>query len=518
MKKITIVICMIIVAISGIYFFMVDGLSDISQANSNDLTKNGKGKILYYRSPMNPNQISKVPMKDEMGMDYIPVYENELSNSGVVKIDPVVVQNMNVKTTSVGIKEISSKIVTNGVLKTNETQDYIVTTRVNGYIQKLYVNYTGQKVHKGEKLMDIYSPELVAAEQELVTALSYQYTVKNSTISHASGDELLKNAVQKLRLLEISESEINRIKETKNVKTYTTLYAQNTGTVISKNILEGQKITAGQPLMEISNLSTLWLLADIYEYELSKVKVGSKARIRFNFFPEKEFSGRITFIYPTIDPKTRTATIRIDLSNHNGLLKPNMFAKVEIDGKNIGKYPVVPEQSVIRSGFQNTVIQSLGNGKFKPINIDLGDYSNGYYQVLNGISEGDKIVTSAQFLIASESNLQSALSQFSSSSDSGKANRIIKEKPNSSSVMSLNSQKNSVKQDAFENGAIIRKGVIDLSLIDKNKDEKLFQDIMDWNVISDEAGECPICGMKLKEFRIDQVKKNLIENGFKYKK
>ena len=478
-------------------------------------------KILYYRNPMDPSIVSDHPQKDEMGMEYVPVYEDETSSRGIVKIDPSVVQNMNVKTIPVEVKKLSSHVITNGVLKTNETQDYIVTTRVNGYVQKLYVNYTGQKVSKGEKLMDIYSPELVAAEQELITALSYQNAVNRSDISSvaSSGNDLVRNAVRKLQLLEIPESEIKRLESTKDLKTYTTLYAQNTGTVISKNILEGQKIMAGQPLLEISNLSTLWLTADIYEYELSKIEIGSPAKIKFNYFPGKEFNSKVSFIYPTIDSKSRTAKIRIDINNTNGKMMPEMFANVEISGKDLGSNPVVPENAVIRSGEKDIVIIALGEGKFKPQQVTLGGYSNGYYQVLKGLEAGNEIVTSAQFLIDSESNLKSAIDQLQST-----AQLIPKEEKPENSLSIKNYEENNKTMDMNKNdenkidkNSIVRKGTINLKSIDQNKDGKVYQDMMDWNVISDDAGKCPLCGMKLKEVTIEQAEKNLKDHGFKIK-
>ena len=275
---------------------------------NNGEKKTGERKILYWRAPMDPNEIYDSPGKSKMGMDLVPVYEVETSGTGIVSIDPQVQQNMNIKTAIVEVKQLSSIVTTNGVLTTNETSEYIVTTRINGWVEKLYVNYTGQQVSKGSKLMDIYSPELVSAQQELLTALSYQNSVNGSSLESIkqSGNELVKNAMKKLELLEVPESEINRLINTKEVKTDLTLYAQKSGTVLEKNIIEGQKISAGMPLLKISNLSSLWLLADIYEYELTKVKVGSEASITFNFLPGKNYEGKVSFIYPTLDPKSRT--------------------------------------------------------------------------------------------------------------------------------------------------------------------------------------------------------------------
>jgi membrane fusion protein, copper/silver efflux system len=479
-------------------------------------------KVLYWRAPMNPNEVYDHPGKSKMGMDLVPVYEDEASGNGIIKINGAVQQNMNVKTAVVETKDLNSEVITNGILSTDEQSEYIVTTRVNGWVQKLYVNYTGQVVKKGEKLLDIYSPELVAAEQELLTALSYQSAVKNSSINEAaaSGDELLKNAVTKLELLEIPASEIEKIKETKIVKTYMTLYAQNSGTVIAKNVVEGEKIMAGIQLLDIVNLSNLWLTADIYEYELPKVELGSPADITFNFFPGKIFKSRVSFIYPTLDDKTRTVKVRFDIPNYNNELKPSMFAGIVIKGKSLGNYPVVPEQAALRSGQKNIVILALGNGKFKPIEVVLGDYSNGYYQVLKGISAGDIIVTSAQFLIDSESNLEVAISQFSGQSKKDTMKMETNVEDNTGSMKEMDMKKGpdiSSSSESSSSDPRIRKGIIDLSAIDKNKDGKLYEDIMDWNVISDKPGICPLCGMTLKEFTIKEVKENLAKHGFRYK-
>ena len=533
MKIQNIIIGILVIIIAVITYLWLGSSSSSNSANtmnsSSKQTAEKERKILFWRAPMNPSEVYNHPGKSKMGMDLVPVYEDEASGNGIVTINGAIQQNMNVKTAVVDYKDLSSQVITNGILTVDEQNEYMVTTRVSGWIQKLYVNFTGQEVKKGEKLMDIYSPELVAAEQELLTALSYQSTVKNSTINEAkaSGDELLKNAVEKLRLLEIPDNEIERIKETKDVKTYMTLYAQQGGTVIVKNVVEGQKVMAGASLLHIADLSNLWLTADIYEYELSKIKLGSPANISFNFFPGKAFKSRISFIYPILDNKTRTVKIRFDIPNYNNELKPSMFANIVIKGKDLGNYPVVPEQAVIRSGQKNIVILALGDGKFKPIEVTLGDYSGGYYQVLEGISCGGEIVTSAQFLIDSESNLQAAISQFSGASPKGTGKKdtlkMGTDKNNKTgSVKNMDVKKGpdlsaSSESAAAEKDSRIRQGVIDLSAIDKNNDGKLYEDIMDWNVISDKPGTCPLCGMTLKEFTIKEVKENLAKHGFKYK-
>ncbi len=492
----------LIIGAGGYSFFQSSNSSSAKNESSTGKTaskENGKRKILYWRAPMNPKEIYDHPGKSNMGMDLVPVYADDSGESGVVSINPVMQQDMNVKIATVKEGKLNPEIFTNGILQPNEKKEYVATTKVAGWIDKLYINYTGQKVRKGEKLVKIYSPELVAAQEEYLTALAYDKAVSNG----GNISNLIKNAVRKLELLDVTKDEIQRLHDTQQVRKYVTLYSPIAGTVIFKGVEEGAKINRGTPLLKIADLSDLWILADIYEYEASKVSVGLPAKVTFDYLPGKEYNGRISFIYPTLDTKTRTLKVRLDLPNRNGELKPGMFANVDIKTTSNGVFPLVPEQAVLRSGKQNTVIISLGDGKFKPAQIELGEYANGYYQVLKGLSANTKIVTSAQFLIDSESNLRASVEMFNGPSDSSKTEMNMNDK--------VSGKQEEVKSD------LIRKGVIDVEAIDVNKDGKLFQDVMDWNVISDKPGDCPICGMHLQEMTIDQVKKNLKENGFEYK-
>jgi len=479
----------------------------------------GEKKILYWRAPMDPNEIYDKPGKSKMGMELVPVYDDEGSSSGVVTIDASIQQNMNLKLTTVEEKKLSNVINTNGVLTTDERNEFIVTTKVNGWIEKLYVNYTGQKIKKGEKLADIYSPELVAAQQELLTAVEYKNatTGKEGNNILNSGDELINNTIKKLELLDISDADIKNIIETKKLRKYVTLYAPANGTVLMKYVIEGEKIAAGKQLLHIADLSNLWLKADIYENELNKVSIGSKAKINFTYFPAKTYEGKVSFIYPTINPKTRIIQVRINISNNSNELKPDMFAKVEIIGNDLGLMPVISETSVIRSGQKNISILSLGQGKFKPVEIKLGGYSDGYYQILSGLKTGDKIVSSAQFLIDSESSLRSAINMYNSVNYENPENKNSISEENKNEKIS-NTKESEHKHAQTEIGSVIvREGIIDVESIDINNDGKVFECPMDWNVISDESGNCPLCEMKLLEYSVEETKENLTNNGFKHK-
>lgn len=489
-------------------------LTPMKGTGNKSTTPDGEREILYWRAPMDPNEIYEEPGKSKMGMDLVPVYADEAGASGVVTIDGSVIQNMNVKVIKVKSKELVPKIFTNGILTTDERKEYSITTKASGWIEKLYINYTGQEVSKGQKLVDIYSPELVAAQQELLTTME-SYGDGSSVFDER---KLVENAKTKLKLFDITEGEIEELIKTKKIKKYMTLYSPVNGTVLKKNILEGEKIKAGKELMKIANLSNLWLHAELYEGELGQIEVGSDAKINFSYKPEKTYNGKVTFIHPTVDPKTRTIKARIEIPNTSGELKPAMFGNVIIEGNNLGSKPSIPETSVLRSGKKTIVIVSLGEGRFKPKEIQLGQYSDSYYQVLNGLEEGDLIVSSGQFMIDSESSLRSAVQMYTSSEkESSEMDMDMDNKNEEEMQMDMNETEMEHDHSTEENSSIVREGIIDVEAIDKNGDGKVFQDPMDWNVISDEPGRCPLCEMKLKEYTIENAKKNLKKHGYEYK-
>ncbi len=496
-------------------------LTPIRSSNNSKPIDPKDRKIIYWRAPMNPNEIYDESGKSQMGMDLVPVYEDEGGASGVVTVDGSVLQSMNVKMEFVKSQNLSSTIYTNGILETDERKEFALTTKFDGWIEKLYVNYTGQKVRKGQKLVDIYSPKLVAAQQELLTAVNYDVSFSGSSKSR-----MIENAKRKLELFDISDADIEKIINSKKVNKYMTLYAPFNGTVLSKNVLEGEMIKAGKEIIKIADLSNLWLKADIYESELGKISVGSKSEITFSYNPNKTYNGNVTFIYPTVNPKTRTVTVRIDINNRNDKLKPSMFGNVILKGKELGEVPTIPETAVLRSGKRNIVILSLGNGKFKPVEVTLGLYADGFYQVLTGLKVNDAIVSSGQFMIDSESSLRSAVKLFTSDkAEKAQKKEMTEEemqnmnKDDSNNMTNMESEKKEedVAEEYNHEISIVHKGIIDVASIDKNGDGKVFQDPMDWNVISDEDGRCPVCGMFLKEVTIEEAKMNLKMNGFEYK-
>jgi len=506
---------------AGSYYLLVVKNSNSGQTSGesqiNKKTKKSKRKVLFWRAPMNPKEIHDRPGKSSMGMELIPVYADASGTAGVVSVNPVIQQDMNVKITTVKSGELNAEVFTNGIIQPDEQKEYVATTKIGGWIDKMYINYTGQKVHKGDKLIKIYSPELVAAQEEYLTALAYDNAMKTT----GAKTTLIQNAIRKLELLDVSDMEIQHLKETKQVRKYIILTSLIDGTVLYKGVEEGAKINRGTPLLKIANLHSLWILADIYEYELFKIGLGDHARITFDYLPGKSYKGKVSFIYPTLDTKTRTIKVRIVVLNPKGELKPGMFAAVDIKGKSFGVHPLVPEQAILRSGLENTVIIALGGGNFKPAQIELGAYSNGFYQVLSGLKVGTRIVTSAQFLIDSESNLNAALSGFSGpkkEADTTAKNKKMDMKGMDMKGMDMKEkQGNASEENKKQTSELIRKGVIDVKAIDKNGDGMLYEDVMHWNVISDKPGVGPICGMKLRKMTIEQVKKNLTEHKFSFR-
>ena len=378
----------------------------------------GERKIAHWRAPMDPSYISDEPGKSPMGMDLIPVYEDELAATGTVQIDPVTVQNIGVKTVRVERQQLSRKVRTVGRVDYDETRMTDVNTKVAGWVEKLFVDYTGQQLKKGQPLLELYSPELVAAQEEYLTALEYHRRLEQSAAEDVvqGAADLLKASAQRLRYWDITDQQIEALKKNRQVERKMTIHSPQEGIVVHKAVFDGAYIKPGQHLYRIGDLSRVWVYADVYEYELPWVKVGQEAEVELSYLPGKIFRGEVTHIYPFLEPKTRTVKVRMVFANPDLELKPEMYANVRIQSTISQEALVVAGQSVIRSGERNVIVVALGEGKFQPREVKLGVEADGHYQVLEGLHEGEKIVTSSQFLIDSESNLKAAVSSMSGAS------------------------------------------------------------------------------------------------------
>jgi len=329
-----------------------------------------------------------------------------------VEISPEQQQLIGVKTVRVSLKSLQKVIRTVGRIEADERKLATINTKIEGWIEKLHVDYTGRYVKKGEPLVEIYSPELLATQQEFISTLKWAgKQTGNEPVSELQkmltkdASAALDAARQRLRLWDISEKQIKHIEQTgKPVRTLT-LYSPVSGFVTQKMAIRGMKVMPGEKLFDIADLSSLWIVADIYEYELPFVKVGQPARITLSYFPGRQFSSRIDYIYPTLSAETRTAKVRLTLPNPGGRLKPQMFTNVEIR-INLGKKLIIPESAVIDTGTSQIVYVDRGEGAFEPREVELGIKADGAVEVLRGIKSGEKVASSANFLIDSEAQLK----------------------------------------------------------------------------------------------------------------
>ncbi|GAB4380956.1 MAG: hypothetical protein Kow0042_31360 [Calditrichia bacterium] len=375
----------------------------------------GERKILYWQAPMDPTEIYDRPGKSKMGMDLVPVYEDEVKSSGgAVTIDPVTVQNMGVRYTTVKRMDFSRTIRTVGKIDYNEEKLYTVTTKISGWIEKLYVDYTGKMVRRGSPLLEIYSPDLVTTQEEYLLALNNKKAVSQSSFaSIKEGAESLLNSTHKrLDYWDIPEAEIEALEKTGRVKKSIPLNSPANGVVVHKNAVEGIFVKQGSNLYQIADLSTVWVYASLYDYELPWISPGQEAEMELSYLPGKTFRGTISYIYPYLEQKTRNARIRLEFPNPDLELKPGMYANVYLQGKVIPNTLVLPTEAVLRSGERNMIFVVRQEGKFEPREVKIaeeGGPGNRYYRVLAGVLEGEKVVTSAQFLLDSESRLQEAI-------------------------------------------------------------------------------------------------------------
>jgi membrane fusion protein, copper/silver efflux system len=378
-------------------------------------TQKGR-KILYWKSPMDPTFISKGPGKDPMGMELVPVYAGEAPTGppGMVRIDPATVQDIGVKTVVVERKALSRDIRTVGRIAYDEARVRRVSPKIGGWIEQQYVNFPGQVVEKGEKLLEIYSPELVATEQEYLTALHYRGRLKDSTLEEAvAGSQgLVAAAETRLRYWNITAAQIKALRERGEITRTMVLHAPFKGIVVDKNVPEGGYLQPGQPVYGIADISTVWVYAEVYEYEAPWLRLGQEATMTLAYLPGVTYHGTVRYIYPYVTNKTRTIQVRMEFRNSRDFdLKPDMWTNVTLQAAISREGLAVPIQAVIRTGTHDVVLIALGGGRFMPRDVRLGAQAGEDFQVLGGLEAGERVVTSAQFLIDSESNLQAALSK-----------------------------------------------------------------------------------------------------------
>jgi Cu(I)/Ag(I) efflux system membrane fusion protein/cobalt-zinc-cadmium efflux system membrane fusion protein len=364
---------------------------------------------------MDPTEIYEKPGKSKMGMDLVPVYEgDEAGGAGSITIDGALQQNMNLRVAKVERRDISTVIRAYGKVTYAEDKEFSVNTKISGWIEKLYVNTTGQRVRKGQPLLEIYSPELVSTQEEYLLALKNHEKLSSSPYESIrnNAEKMLTLAQDRLEYWDISETEIDNIKETGKSRRTILLKSQTTGIVTHKAVVEGDKVDPGMDLFHIVDLSKIWVEASVYESELPLIEVGQKAELELDHVMGQKLEGKVDFIYPYLDPKSRTNNVRLVFDNADSLLKPDMYATVWITSLAASDSLAIPSEAVIHSGKRKIVFVTTGDGKFEPREVRIGvESDDGYIGIVSGLFDGEQVVVSGQFLLDSESQTREAIAK-----------------------------------------------------------------------------------------------------------
>jgi Cu(I)/Ag(I) efflux system membrane fusion protein len=386
-------------------------------------------EILFYRNPMNPAITSPVPAQDEMGMDYIPVYADDEAAggdepAGTVRIDPVTVQNIGVRTAVAEKQPLSRHIRAVGRVAFDEERLSRLHPKTEGWIEELYIDKTGEQIDKDAILLNIYSPQLVTSQQEYLLALNNLEVLDESPYEEIrrGAQELVTSARERLELLDVPAHQIRELEQSRRIKKNLHIHSPFDGVIINIGVREGQYVTPSTELYMIADLSQVWVFADVYENEIPWIQVGDPVDMKLEAIPGKVFSGRVGYIYPYAEAKTRTIRVRLEFDNPDRLLKPDMFADVTIHAQRTIDAVVIPAEAVVRSGEREQVFVVREPGKFEPRDLTLGVSSQGMVQVIEGVSQGEEVVTSSQFLIDSESKLREATAKMRETMSAGQGN------------------------------------------------------------------------------------------------
>jgi len=388
-------------------------------------------EILYYRNPMNPEITSPAPAQDSMGMDYIPVYAEDGAGggdepTGTVRIDPVTVQNIGVRTAVAEEQILSRHVRSVGRVDFDEERLSRLHPKTEGWVEKLYIDKTGEQISKNTILLSLYSPQLVSSQQEYLLALnSLDVLSKSPTEDIRQGAlDLVSSSRDRLELLDVPAHQIRELEKTRKIKKNLHIHSPFDGVIINIGAREGQYVTPTTQLYKIADLSKVWVFADVYENEVSWIQEGDPVEMKLSAIPGKVFTGRVGYIYPYAEAKTRTIKVRLEFDNPDMLLKPDMFADVTIHAQRKVDAIVIPAEAIVRSGAREQVFIVREHGKFEPRDVTLGVSSKGLVQVLEGVSAGETVVTSSQFLIDSESKLREATAKMMEalSSEKGSGN------------------------------------------------------------------------------------------------
>jgi Cu(I)/Ag(I) efflux system membrane fusion protein len=393
-------------------------------------------KLLYYRNPMGLPDTSPVPKKDAMGMDYVPVYEGEADSGNQLNIAIDKVQKLGVKSEAAALRELNRTLRVTGRIETDERRTYTIAPKFEGWVERLYVNTTGQPVSKGQPLFDVYSPELVSAQREHALAVQGLASLKDADEdAKKSMQQLAAASAARLKNWDIADTPLTELpspqssdgttsQSTKSAsgrggerkgqslipaRPHITFRAPVSGIVLEKKAVQGMRFMPGEMLYQIADLSSVWVIAEVPEQDIGQVRLGSHVQVKVDAYPDRGFDGKVDFIYPTLNSATRSVQLRIQIANPQGLLKPAMYASAQIAPGKGNKVLTVPASAVIDNGTRQVVLVRLAEGRFEPRVVTLGSHSDDYIEIQSGIAEGEQVVTSANFLLDSESNLKAAL-------------------------------------------------------------------------------------------------------------
>ena len=379
-------------------------------------------KVLYYRNPMGLPDTSPVPKKDSMGMDYIAVYEGEESDAGSgIKLSEARVQKLGVRSVAVERRAVDAVVRAAGRVEIDERRLATITPKFEGYVERLFVNATGQVVARGAPLLEAYSPELLATQREYaIAAQALERMQGGDETTRAGIRQLAESALARLRNWDVSDEDIARLAAGGEPRRTLTMRAPAGGVVLERKAVQGMRFMPGEMLFQLADLSGVWLIAEVPEQDLGRVRTGLMARARFDAWPGEQFEGRVTYIYPTLKAETRTAQVRVELANPRGRLLPAMYAQVEIAAAGREQL-LVPNSAVIDNGTRRVVLVDLGEGRFEPRDVRLGSRGDEFSEVLEGVKAGERVVSSATFLLDSEANLKAALGALTGGADTKKA-------------------------------------------------------------------------------------------------
>ncbi|MFV2089773.1 MAG: efflux RND transporter periplasmic adaptor subunit [Pseudomonadales bacterium] len=417
---VTAIVTLILGAGLGYWF----GQSGANGGSGGSASAESERKPLFYRSPMNPSVTSPVPAKDAMGMDYVAIYADAAGTdeiAGTVRVDGVVRQNIGVRTAKAELTSLSHNVRAVGRISYDEKRITQLHPKISGWVEKLFVDTTGEHVAEDAVLLSVYSPRLVASQEEYILALRNYDILENSPIEtiRRGAEELVASSRARLELFDVPEHQIKELEADGRPMKALHIHSPSSGMVIRIGAREGQHVTPQTELYMIADLSRVWAYADIYEYELPWVSLGDEVEMKLVALPGRIFRGRVAYIYPYAEATTRTIKVRIEFDNPDLLLKPEMFADITILASRQDLATVIPSEAVVRSGSQDRVFVVKGLGEFEPRVVKLGLQANGSVIVLEGMQPGEEVVTSSQFLIDSESSLREATAKMMELTASG---------------------------------------------------------------------------------------------------